>query len=1087
MGAGVFAALADHAAGRLPGRRARRLAAAAMAVVQPMEPRVLLSAALIKDINTTHPDANPNGFVVANGQLYFTATDGVSPNGSLDGGTTNLWKTDGTPAGTVPLGNLFPDGSIQDLTDVNGTLYFLATGPNDGKGAGLYRSNGTAAGTSEVMSFPGSYYTANDGNLTNFNGTLFFTIAETVLWKSDGTAAGTVPVSSIPVRQVSKGGVGLGGFTPVGNTLYFVGSDGTLWKTDGTTAGTVAVGQLSDPSISANLYPSNLTPFDGELYFLSGGSLGKTDGTATGTQIVSPFYDTGAVAHSLFNDQGTLFFETTELGGGDTASLWKSDGTTAGTVEIATLNLPSALQSYYTNFAELNGTVYFAGSDESHGVELWRSDGTVTGTSLLDDINPGPASGIANEVLGPKEQFISFDDKVYFSATDGIHGQQLWQTDGTAGGTSQFVQINTATNSSTPSNATNPDMSGGVSYFVANDGVHGPEVWQTDGTSAGTEMLTDINPTGSDAFISPLFADNGAVYFTDNNETSDNVYVVPRPSAAPVMLSSATYAVDFTALGGRVYMLQEPADGSNNAALGVTDGTVAGTYAVTAIGPGGSLAGTTAMADVNGTLLFTASDSSGQMSLWRSDGTQAGTSQVVSFQGTASFNQDFEAIGNELYFIADDGANGPALWKSDGTSAGTSLVYDSSAGAPDDLTDFNGNLYFSVLDATDSNSNGLYETDGTTAGTVLLSSAQNVSNLTTAFGKLFFIGFDSSSSSFGIHSTDGTPAGTVLLDEGIGANSLVAANGALYFVSADNQLWETDGTTAWLADRSETPSGWTLPSYGGALLGPLDGGLLFVGVDSVHGQEPWLFTPAAHPQPPPPISALVPTLSKVELASQLGAGARLNASVPVVVTNSGTPLKGLVTVDLYADTGTTLDTSQVLVATEKRHVSLKSNQKMAFNFSVKTLPASLADETYHLIAEVIDPSGNVNAVATSQTVQLSAPVIEPSLSFAAVSPATIAPGGNGSVLITVTNNGTIASAGGTLTLHLSADGVIPVPDVTLASIRSGPNVPAGASKRLKVRFRIPRKLAAGTYYCDALLSLGGVPITAVSPSTFTVS
>ena len=88
----------------------------------------------------------------------------------------------------------------------------------------------------------------------------------------------------------------------------------------------------------------------------------------------------------LTNVGGELFFRATDGTHGD--ELWKSDGTSSGTMLVDDIN-PGPDSSYPTYLMNVNGELYFRASDGTHGFELWKSDGTSSGTVLVEDINPG--------------------------------------------------------------------------------------------------------------------------------------------------------------------------------------------------------------------------------------------------------------------------------------------------------------------------------------------------------------------------------------------------------------------------------------------------------------------------------------------------------------------------------------------------------------------------------------------------------------------------------------------------------------------------------------------------------------------------
>jgi ELWxxDGT repeat protein len=218
---------------------ARRMTAG----MERLEDRRLLAigAELFKDINTNAGGgSSPSEFVDVNGTLFFSAYSPSSGN--------ELWKSNGTPAGTVLVANIRSGSSSsypQRLTNVDGTLFFSADDGTNGRE--LWKSDGTSGGTVMVKDiYTGrtyGYYASypNSGSptdLTNVNGTLFFaarnTSGNTELWQSDGSLGGT-----FQVRDIYSGGSSYPRYlTNVNGTLFFgafTAEQGReLWKSDGT-------------------------------------------------------------------------------------------------------------------------------------------------------------------------------------------------------------------------------------------------------------------------------------------------------------------------------------------------------------------------------------------------------------------------------------------------------------------------------------------------------------------------------------------------------------------------------------------------------------------------------------------------------------------------------------------------------------------------------------------------------------------------------------------------------------------------------------------------------------------------------------
>ncbi|MBN9682918.1 MULTISPECIES: HYR domain-containing protein [unclassified Corallococcus] len=273
----------------------------------------------------------------------------------------DLWRTDGTEAGTVPLKDIYPGfatANVHGFTRVGDTVYFAA---ENERGFELWRTDGTEAGTTLVRDIKTGVGDSYPEQLTDVAGTLYFTAVDDTgdraVWKSDGTAEGTVRVKGFNTVVTGRMPTLL---TAVNGTLVFLvrsaEESSQLWRTDGTDAGTQLLAHLPSAMINAS---TSFVPSGDRAYLVAqgatlGDSMWVTDGTAAGTlRLPSPAASARESVRGVTPwEDGLAFIVTTQAGASE---LWRTDGTNAGTSRLT--RLPSG-----TDFALPTGLVPFQGA-----------------------------------------------------------------------------------------------------------------------------------------------------------------------------------------------------------------------------------------------------------------------------------------------------------------------------------------------------------------------------------------------------------------------------------------------------------------------------------------------------------------------------------------------------------------------------------------------------------------------------------------------------------------------------------------------------------------------------------------------------
>lgn len=453
---------------------------------------------LLADINTvdatSYPARNLNGYVEYNGEIYFSAYDTI--NGQ------ELWKTDGTEAGTVLVHDIISGTSSSNPTHLvvmDGFLYFMSW--PSGSSLRLYKTDGT--NLTEVKNF-GSFRNAFE--VITSNGLIYMriiTFSDQQLWVSDGTLSGTINIRSFNF---------INDLTDVNGTVFFSAREDStlageieLWKTDGTMESTVFVKDIGSGYSSR---PENLTALNDNLIF-------------------SAYSDTSG------------------------RELWVSDGTDSGTIQVSDIKPGSNSAIYNSKFFSTTASdfVLFTASDGINGKELWKTDGTASGTTIVKDIN------IGNESSSPN-YFTSIDNTIYFQAYDNMKGTELWKTDGTESGTINVTDnINSGPSSSSPRDmiAVGDDL-----FFTAITETDGRQLWKIAGELLSTEENSRVpiaiypNPTKNNIRFNTNQNIDRVVIYNVNGQVINEYQNITNNTISTAKLNAGFYIIEYE-LDGQKY------------------------------------------------------------------------------------------------------------------------------------------------------------------------------------------------------------------------------------------------------------------------------------------------------------------------------------------------------------------------------------------------------------------------------------------------------------------------------------------------------------------------------------------------------
>ncbi len=239
------------------------------------------------------------------------------------------------------------------------------------------------------------------------------------------------------------------------------------------------------------------------------------------------------------------------------------------------------------------------------------------------------------------------------------------------------------------------------------------------------------------------------------------------------------------------------------------------------------------------------------------------------------------------------------------------------------------------------------------------------------------------------------------------------------------------------------------------------------------------------------VGTLAASVSATLPASVIG-GARFGGTATVTVTApAGQSVRGPVSIALFASPNQSLFGGSQIAPAVKRSVSLNAGQSTTLRIPFASVTSNTPGPLY-LLAAVSAPDGTTTA-ALGPSLTIAKRVISVVASNVIAMPASVTPGEAHGLGLTLQNNGDAPVTGtAALTISLSAS-----PSGTNGAVAATMplrvKLATGRSRAYRVRFRVPRGTAAGSYYVMASLDVSALGDTnsadgmAVSAMPITVS